>query len=267
VPQPEGWSAALTIPQDGARVSFAVPWAGMLLLGTTDDAYDGDPDAVEPTEADVAQVLAEAGRAIDSEVVAADRVRFAFAALRVLPGRGQETATARRETSIERGPSGMLSIAGGKLTTYRRIALEVLGHLRAELGLHRLDGRPRPLPGASGLEHVGLPGELPPPIRSHLLHLYGSLAAEVLAPAADDPSLLEPLAADTPDLRAQALYAAMHEWARTPEDVLRRRTTVALRGLWTPDVEDDVVELLARERAAPQPSRVSSSESPDGAVM
>lgn len=61
--------------------------------------------------------------------------------------------------------------------------------------------------------------------RSHLLHLYGSLAAEVLKGAAEDPSLLEPLVPGRPDVRAQEAYARSHEWARTPEDVLRRRTT------------------------------------------
>ncbi|MGH3130622.1 MAG: glycerol-3-phosphate dehydrogenase/oxidase [Gaiellaceae bacterium] len=265
VPQPEGWSAALTIPQDKVRISFAVPWAGMLLLGTTDDPYEGDPDELRPTGADVAQVLSEAGLALDPELVAADRVRFAFAALRVLPGGGTETARARRETVIDRGPAGMLSIAGGKLTTYRRIALDALEHLRADLGLHRLDRRPWPLPGATGLDRVALPADLPPAVRSHLLELYGSLAEEVLSPAADDPSLLEPLDPGAPELQAQALYAATHEWARTPEDVLRRRTTLTLRGLATPQVEAAVRELI--EAAGRQPSRVSSSESADGALM
>jgi glycerol-3-phosphate dehydrogenase len=63
-----------------------------------------------------------------------------------------------------------------------------------------------------------------------LLHLYGSLATEVLAPAADDPSLLEPLRPDGLDVAAQALYASTHEWAVSVDDVLRRRTTVWLRG-------------------------------------
>ena len=244
VPLPEGWSAALTIPQDDVRVTFAVPWAGMLLLGTTDERYDGDPGEVAPTDADVAQVLAEAGRAVRAEVVQPELVRFAFAGLRVLPGAGGETAAARREVVIARGPGGMLSIAGGKLTTYRRIAFDALGRLRAELGLHRLDRRPRPLPGASGLERVALPPELPPEVRSNLLGLYGSLAPEVLAPAREDPSLLEPLLPGVPELAAQVLYAATHEWAENAEDVLRRRTTLAVRGLGTEQAGERVRELL-----------------------
>ncbi len=201
----EDWDAALTISHDKVRVSFAVPWEGMLLLGTTDTLHDGEPETARVTDEDVAQVLAEAS-------VAVERIgppRATFCGLRVLPGGDGTTASARRETVYSTGPSGMVSVAGGKLTTYRRIALE----------------RPRPLPGATGLERIAWPAEIDTKTRNHLLHLYGSLALEVLAPAAEDPALLEPLVPGRPDLRAQELYARAHEWARTDEDVLRRRTT------------------------------------------
>ena len=121
----------------------------------------------------------------------------------------------------------MVSIAGGKLTTYRRIALDALDRLRPDLGLGALDRRPRPLPGAAGLSHVPFPDELPPETRSHLLELYGSLAADVLAPAREDPSLLEPLVPGRPDLAAQALYARR---ARMGGDG-RRRAAAADDGL------------------------------------
>jgi glycerol-3-phosphate dehydrogenase len=224
------WGGALTIPHDKVRVSFAVPWYGMLLLGTTDTLHDGEPEGATVEQADIDQVLAEASVALAPELIAPERIRASFIGLRVLPGGSEATASARRETVYSRGPTGMLSVAGGKLTTYRRIALDALEHQKADLGLHRLDRRPWPLPGAVGLEHVPLPDVLPPPTRSHLLHLYGSLAPEVLAPAAEDPSLLEPLRPDGPDLAAQALYARTHEWAVSADDVLRRRTTAWLRG-------------------------------------
>ena len=242
------WSAALTIPHDKVRVTFAVPWHGMLLLGTTDTLYQGEPDGARCEEEDIQQVLREASVALDSALVRRDRVRAVFAGLRVLGGHG-ETATARRETVYSRGPGGMLSVAGGKLTTYRRIALDVLGLLRADLGLHRLDGRPCPLPGAEGLERVSLPGDLPPATRSHLLNLYGSLAPEVLAPAADDPSLLEPLRPDRPDLLAQVLYARRREWAVSADDVLRRRTTAWVRGE-SPEARRKTDELLGMPTVA-----------------
>jgi glycerol-3-phosphate dehydrogenase len=150
----------------------------------------------------------------------------------------------RRETVLSGGAGGMLSVAGGKLTTYRRIALGVLERLRPVLGLHRLDRRPWPLPGASGA--AVLPGELDPAVRANLAHLYGSLATDVVALAQDDPDLLEPLHADGPDLAAQALYAATHEWATSAGDVLRRRTTLFYSGLADDEVVRKVDELLDR---------------------
>ena len=242
------WSAALTIPHDKVRVSFAVPWQGMLLLGTTDALYQGDPAEVGVDEADIEQVLTEAARAVDPSLLGRDRVRAVFAGLRVLPGGAGSTTSARRETVYTRGSGGMLSVAGGKLTTYRRIALDALEELRPELGLDLLDRRPWPLPGATGLDQLRLPVEVPAALRSHLRQLYGSLASEVLAPAVDDPSLLEPLSPGAPDIAAQALYAGTREWARSAEDVVRRRTTLSLRGCAGPDVMARVDELLAPGR-------------------
>jgi glycerol-3-phosphate dehydrogenase len=225
----EDWGAALTIPHDKVRVSFAVPWEGMLLLGTTDTEHDGEPDTVSVSDTDVAQVLAEASVAVDG----LGPPRATFCGLRVLPGGDGGTASAKRETVFTTGPTGMVSVAGGKLTTYRRIALDALDHL----GVRGLSKRPRPLPGATGLDRIAWPDELDTRTRNHLLHLYGSLALEVLAPVAADPSLLEPLVPGRPDLRAQELYARTHEWARTDEDVLRRRTTAWLAASRVPGLD------------------------------
>jgi glycerol-3-phosphate dehydrogenase len=150
----------------------------------------------------------------------------------------------------------MLSVAGGKLTTYRRIAHGALARLRAELDLHRLDATPVPLPGAAPLAEAiaRLARRFPdvePSLRAHLAHLYGTLAEDVLAPAADDPELLQRLHPDAPDVAAQALYAGRDEWALGAEDFLRRRTTLALRGLDSADVRARVVALLGAERRPP----------------
>jgi glycerol-3-phosphate dehydrogenase len=253
----QDWAAALTIPHDKVRVTFAVPWQGMLLLGTTDTLHDGEPGDVSVTAEDVEQVLAEASVGVDA--LLPEDVRATFAGLRVLPGGSGETATARRETVYSQGPGSMVSIAGGKLTTYRRIALDALDRLRPDLGLSALDRRPRPLPGAAGLSHVPFPEELPPETRSHLLELYGSLAADVLAPARDDPALLEPLVPGRPDLAAQALYARVREWAVTDDDVLRRRTTAWLAG---PDAQAGTAERSSRSRAVAS----GSSDSVSGSI-
>ena len=242
LPLPEDLTAALTIFQDRVRVTFALPWEGMLVLGTTDRLYEGDPDGVEATEEDLSQILAEAGTALDSSVLGREAVRAAFAGLRVLPGAGRDTASARRETVYLRGPAGMLTVGGGKLTTYRRISLDALAALRSDLDLHRLDRNPVPLPGATELpEATGRLArrfpDLEPGLRAHLVHLYGSLAEEVLEGADERPELLRRLHPEAPDVVAQAVYARRREWACRPEDVLRRRTTLALRGLGVPEVK------------------------------
>ena len=249
------WTAALTIPQDDVRVSFAVPWEGMLLLGTTDTLHEGGPGTPQVTAGDIDQVLAEAAVGVEPDLLRREAIRSTFAGLRVLPlGRGG-TTSARRETIVSRGRAGMISVAGGKLTTYRRIAVGVLAALGPDLGLQRIDRRPWRLPGAvdPSLEEARLARTAPalgPAVRAHLTHLYGGRAEEVLSLAADDPGLLEPLHPDGPDLAVQALYAVRREWARTPEDVLRRRTTVAVRGLATTEVVTRLSDLISRPAPA-----------------
>lgn len=249
----ESWNAALTIPHDKIRVSFAVPWEGMLLLGTTDTPYESDPDELAASEDDVRTVLAEAAVALDPEAVQAGAVRSTSAGLRVLPTVRGPTTRARRETVLLLGPAGMLSVAGGKLTTYRRIAVAALNALRSELGTTPVGEAPAPLPGAVRLTDAvarlaSLHPALDPRVRSHLAHLYGSRAEDVLALARGNAELLEPLHPAAPDIAAQAIYAHEHEWACTAEDVLRRRTTLAARGLAGPEAVARV-EALLRARA------------------
>jgi glycerol-3-phosphate dehydrogenase len=252
----EPWSAALTIPHDKVRVSFAVPWEGMLLLGTTDLLYEGGPDGVQATAADVAQILDEASVGVDSALLGPEAICSTFAGLRVLPRGTGTTASARRETVFHRGSAGMLSVAGGKLTTYRRIALDALAAVRPESGLWRFDRAPFALPGAADPEEVAMRLALRWPdlelrVHAHLAHLYGSHADDVLALAAEDRDLLRPLHPDGPDIVAQAVYARDVEWACTPEDILRRRTTLELRGLAGEETVASVEAILRGSVGAP----------------
>jgi glycerol-3-phosphate dehydrogenase len=248
--RPSRWKAALTIPVDRERVTFAVPWEGALLLGTTDEAFDGDPDGLEVSGRDERQILEEAGQALDASLLRSEAVLARFAGLRVLPLSRRGTPSARRETTVARGPLGMVSVAGGKLTTYRRIAVAALGALRAELGLRRLQPAAAPLPGATapGLLTATLQASWPDLDNRTvdvLVRSYGSDAHDVLAYATEEPDALEPLVPGEPELAAQALYARDHEWAVAAEDVLRRRTTLALRGNDSAEVQARVESVLA----------------------
>ena len=238
-----GWGAAVTTPIDRTRVAFAVPWAGRLLVGTTDSAFEGDARTIEPTEAEERQILEEAALALEVEALGAVRARFA--GVRVLPAGAAATARAHRETMLSTGPLGMVSVAGGKLTTYRRIALAVLHRLRVELELHRIDRRPRPLPGAADPEIAAdalrrRHPELDPLLASHLAGTYGGLAEEVIAAGS-----LGPLGEGLLEVEAQVLYARAHEWAVSAEDVLRRRTTLSVTGRDSEAVRRRVEALLA----------------------
>ncbi len=248
LPLDEPWSAALTIPHDQVRVTFAYPWEGMLLLGTTDTLYDGDPADVSATDEDVDLVLEEAAVAIDGALLSRDRVLSTYAGLRVLPGSDGTTVDARRETAFLRGRGGMLTVAGGKLTTYRHIALDALRSLSAELGLDRIDRRPVPLPGATDAGNVAarlVTGwSLESPVAAHLAHFYGSRADRVVALAAERPELLERLHPDAPDIAAQAVFAAEEEWATSVDDIVQRRTTLGARGLTGPAVAARVGAVL-----------------------
>jgi len=128
----------------------------------------------------------------------------------------------------------MVSVAGGKLTTHRLIAIRVLRHLEA---FRRARVSEAPLPGAGPLPPR--PATVEPVAWEHLAHLYGAEAARVAGLGT------EPIDPRGPDLWGQVVYAAEHEWATTVDDVVRRRTTLQIRGLDTPDVRRRIAATLA----------------------
>ncbi|GAB2742839.1 glycerol-3-phosphate dehydrogenase/oxidase [Kitasatospora kifunensis] len=255
------WRAALTIPIDKYRVSFAIPWEDHVLLGTTDEEYTGDPQDVRATEADINQIMDEAGHAIKDEHLDRDLITYAFAGLRVLPGGPGDTAAAKRETVVTEGKGGMLSVAGGKWTTYRHIGrtvLEKLSHVRGT-GIGE-DISPIaatvPLPGVGAPNAVAHrllidrePGSrMEPLVAKHLASHYGTLSFEIARMIDEDPALGEPIHPDGPDVWAQVAFAADNEWAYTTDDVLRRRTTMTVRGLDTPEIQEQVAEFLSKRK-------------------
>ncbi|TMC69815.1 MAG: glycerol-3-phosphate dehydrogenase/oxidase [Chloroflexi bacterium] len=236
------WRAGLIVPVEDGRVAMAIPWQGMLMLGTTDTAYEGDPGGCSVSDSDVAQVLAEASVALPGDMLQREAVRFSFAGLRVLPIGEGSTASAHREHLVSTGPHGMVSIAGGKLTTHRRIALDVLRRI-PEPGLAGVRLVDDALPeAAGGLEDFD--GDIDPGVALHLAQIYGCDSFEVLGQRRRHANAMERIHPDGPDVWAQAYHAVEREWATTVEDVVRRRTTLAVRGLASAAVRARIAEAI-----------------------
>jgi glycerol-3-phosphate dehydrogenase len=230
------------------RVMFAIPWGEHSVIGTTDTDHPGGPDVpptVEPE--DVTYLLETVNHYFpDAQLRPADVVS-AFAGLRPLVApRGKAAlspSAVSRGQEVFTSPSGLVSIAGGKLTTYRLIAASVVDRVIAELraaGDRRRFGRSRtgevPLPGgavppeAVAAAAVSRDGHgVAPALIGHLADRYGSRVEELLRLLSADRSLGAPLVPGLPDPRAEVVEAVEREWALTVEDVMRRRTQVALR--------------------------------------
>ncbi|WP_299537660.1 glycerol-3-phosphate dehydrogenase/oxidase [uncultured Streptomyces sp.] len=258
------WNAALATPIDKYRITFALPWEDMLLLGTTDEEYEGDPADVAVTEADTAQILEEAAFSVRDRQLSRDLITYSFAGLRVLPGGPGDTSKAKRETVVTEGPGGMLSVAGGKWTTFRHIGRTIMEKLAAlpghplEHDMEPMSRLPKkvPLPGIASPDAVthrllaggGTDVPLTADTARHLATHYGSLAFDIVRLADEDPALAERVHPDAPEIWAQVAYARDQEWAETADDVLRRRTTLTIRGLATDGIRSRVEAMLADRR-------------------
>jgi glycerol-3-phosphate dehydrogenase len=161
-----------------------------------------------------------------------EAVRSAWSGLRPLVSRPDaDTAKLARDHLIQESPSGLLTLTGGKWTTYRKMALDLVGYAVKRFDLEAGECRTEQLPliggqgfepdGASKLTQMGLSSDM----AEHLHHSYGSKAQEVAQIAAEGYS--NKLAVEWPYLEAEVIYATRHEMAQTPLDVLGRRTRLA----------------------------------------
>jgi glycerol-3-phosphate dehydrogenase len=245
LPLEEGWSAGVAL-FDETRSALAVPWYGMLLVGATDVEVDGDGCDGPPQPFEIDAVLAPLADVLRAGTLRSDRVVHATAGLRVLPRGPGDTSRASRRHLIDVGPAGMVSLAGGKLTTHRAIAVDALRRLPVEVRPHRAASSNAPLPGAGT---VGPLRGVEPDVAAHLVSLYGAEAGRVLGYGGRAR-----IHADGPDLVAQVRFARDEEWALTVDDVVCRRTTLAVRGLADESVRHDVAMVLAEQG---KPSRRS----------
>jgi glycerol-3-phosphate dehydrogenase len=174
-----------------------------------------------------------------------ERVVSVFAGLRVLPRGKEATLHASRDHLLRVGSGGMVSVAGGKLTTHRRIAFDALRHLPDRVRPRRLYLSDAPLPGASPapgpVHHSHLDGSTV----DHLLRIYGSEIGNLIGYSQAKDNALEKITPEAPDVWAQVYHAASKEWASTAEDVIYRRTTLGLRGFDTPEIRQSISGVLA----------------------
>jgi len=211
---------ALLVPRtaDG-RVLFAVPWLGKLVLGTTDTPRNDLPREPRPLRVELDFILGEAGRYLQRAPTRAD-VKSIWVGLRPLvrpAGDERRTGRLSREHAVLTSPGGLVSVTGGKWTTYRAMAEDVLAHCMAT-GLLP----PRPVGATAGLQLLGAGIESGNPARPGIaeppgLHLYGSEAAAVQALPGVERFLVPGLS------EAMVRFAARYEYALTVEDVLARR--------------------------------------------
>lgn len=256
----DDWPVAIAHALDSKSHAYAVPWHGMLLLGTTDTVYEGDPSSVAPEADDEASLLDAASRFLPGEMLEPERVRCSFAGLRVLPPGDGTTSDASRDHIIRVDPGGMVSVGGGKLTTHRIIALDALRNLPTRVRPRRLRPTLDPLPGASVPDMRVLRTVLDEPVAEHLVRLYGGEAGLLLRYTAHGDAL-ERIHPASPDIWAQAYHAADEEWAITVEDIVRRRTTLGIRGTETGEVEARLATVLHRGFAIRRSTAMDSSVS------
>jgi glycerol-3-phosphate dehydrogenase len=250
--------AAIVLPEtEDKRILFIVPWESRAIFGTTDTG-SGDLNHPTASKVDIAYLLKYLNRYL-SVSLTEENIISTYAGYRPLVSprkTGRSTARLSRTHAVLESPTGLVTIVGGKLTTYRRMAQDTLDVL------NRRDGSPvlhptqsLPLHGSAGwpalqrdLEKKGAALGLGPKTLSHLGRNYGSGALALLDLIIDDPSLAQLLIDDLPYIRAEVVYACRYEMAMTPYDVLARRTSITLedrrRGL---DVVDEVADLMAKE--------------------
>jgi glycerol-3-phosphate dehydrogenase len=222
--------AGAIAPAGGGRTIFVLPWLGQTLIGTTDNDYEGDLRHIQPAREDV-EYLLEAVNAFFACDLGPGDVAGAYAGVRPLISTGdpKKSVDISRKAELYETSSGMVTITGGKLTTWRRMAKMTVDRIVEREG--------RDAPCRTDKVPLGMavePADLPhvPGVAAEayeqLAGRYGYAAHEVLRIALERPELAEPVVEGRVDLLAEAAYAARREQARTVGDVLLRRTRLGL---------------------------------------
>ena len=249
-------SDAGIIVKTPVSVLFLIPWADKWIVGTTDTPYEGDRAEPFATKEDVQYILDQANRVLKPKLKA-EEIIGVYAGLRPLVANKKSATTTKlsREHTVDRPVAGFVSIAGGKYTTYRVMAKDVID--RAVIELRRLTKESvtekLPLVGADGYfaleqqkDRIAQESGLDVATVTHLLNRHGSLISEILEIIEDQPKLAAKLDSDLPYIKAEIVYAASHEGARSVDDVISRRTRLSFEatnhGLY---LAEEVAALIA----------------------
>ena len=261
VPRAAFTSNSALIARTPTSVLFLLPWGRHWLVGTTDTDYEGSRDEPQVDEADVEYLLGEANKWLAKPLTREDVIGV-YSGLRPLLSSGASqdgTATLSREHAILRPAPGLVLVAGGKYTTYRVMAADAVDAVVVSRGELVIDAVPEsrtdelPLVGAAGYpaawaarERTAREAGLPLSTIEHLLRRHGDRIRTVLDLVANDPKLAEPIHPEAPYLMAEAVVAVTREGALGLDDVLVRRTRIALEtrngGV---DVAESVAAVLA----------------------
>jgi glycerol-3-phosphate dehydrogenase len=241
-------------PAGSGRMMFILPWLGQTLIGTTDVTYDEtDLDHVQPSGEDVEYLLEATNAFFESDVKPSD-VSGAYAGVRPLISTGdpKKSVDISRKAELYETSSGMITITGGKLTTWRRMAKQTVDRIVER------DGRDAPcrtheIPLGLGIAPQELPRVegVPEDSYERLAGRYGYAAHEVLGVARERGELAQPILPGHPDLLAEAAFSARREQAQSVGDVLLRRTRLALLDaralLGTPEPVQRVADAVGAE--------------------
>ncbi|MEO8465423.1 MAG: glycerol-3-phosphate dehydrogenase/oxidase [Gammaproteobacteria bacterium] len=219
------------------RPFFILPWNDLLLIGTTDERFEGDAGAATIDSREIAYLTTETERKFPGVAGLADRVLYTHTGIRPLPWQPRGATAAITRSHVirrHRAARGLYSVVGGKLTTHRALAEDVLRKVRRELP-RPIAGHPtrtRPLPGALDvLERDALLADLGARFGSaqaqRMWNVYGGAAAEVAALAMRG-DLAAQIDATSGVLAAELIYALEREWAVTLDDLLQRRCMAGL---------------------------------------
>ncbi|MFZ1374578.1 MAG: glycerol-3-phosphate dehydrogenase/oxidase [Nostocoides sp.] len=221
-------------------VLFVIPWGTHWIIGTTDTDWNLDLAHPAASKADIDYLLAQVNSVLTHGITHAD-IQGVFAGLRpLLSGEDEQTSQLSREHAVARPQPGLISIAGGKYTTYRVMAADAIDAAREDIGPGVADSVTEhiPLLGAEGyralmnqIDRLARKVDLPVWRLDHLLGRYGSLVNELLELGAGDPSLFEPVPGAEEYLKVELLYAVTHEGALHLDDLLARRTRISIETL------------------------------------